>query len=234
MILKHNHRQGTSSEWANILNRFREGIVTDEDFELLKSRVTEDTILDVDAMHLIYTNVEFQDHNDQMLNILPADLKLNSSIKVYPKGRKPKITKAGTIENRQILDVLKIKVGARCVMTVNLNTVDSMVNGATGTIMGLEFKDENIDCLIVKFDKPSWGEQQRSKYPILAEKYKSVNGTPIFRYETEIQLSTNKGKSLGSGSIAKVHQFPIMINYASTAHKIQVRELYKRVLTILA
>ena len=35
MILIHNHRQGARQEWANVLNRFRLGIVTDEDFELI-------------------------------------------------------------------------------------------------------------------------------------------------------------------------------------------------------
>ena len=49
MILKHNHRQGNDSEWTNVLNRFREGIVTDADFEMLQERVTEDQVLDFDA-----------------------------------------------------------------------------------------------------------------------------------------------------------------------------------------
>ena len=41
-ILKYNHRQGASSEWANVLNRFREGIVNEEDLNLLKERETDD------------------------------------------------------------------------------------------------------------------------------------------------------------------------------------------------
>ena len=31
-----------------------------------------------------------------------------------------------------------------------------------------------------------------------------------------------KGKLLGAGSVAKVYQFPLIVNYASTNHKIQV------------
>ena len=41
-ILRHNHRQGGSNEWANILNEFREGIVSEENLKLLQSRVTDD------------------------------------------------------------------------------------------------------------------------------------------------------------------------------------------------
>ena len=124
MILKHNHRQGNDSEWTNVLNRFREGIVIDADFEMLQERVTEDQVLDFDAMHLCYTNEEFQGHNGQMLNLLQIDEISASAVKIYPKGRKPWIQKDGRIENRNVLDVLKIKVGARCILTVNLDTVD--------------------------------------------------------------------------------------------------------------
>ena len=194
----------------------------DTDFEMLQERVTEDQVLDFDAMHLCYTNEEFQGHNGQMLNLLQIDEISALAVKIYPKGRKPWIQKDGRIENRNVLDVLKIKVGARCILTVNLDTVDDLVNGATGTIIAVEYKDNNLNCIIVKFDNPKWGTKHRAQYPGFAAKYKYQNGTPIFRYEMEIQLSSRRGKILGAGSVAKVHQFPLMINYASTAHKIQV------------
>ena len=222
MILEFNHQQGESKEWANFLNQFRKGIVTDENYELLKSRVTEDPLLDFDAMFISFTNPETQNHNETMLDKLPSSLASINSVKMFPKGRKPKITKAGTIENRQIMDVLDLKVGARCLLTSNLNTVDELVNGAAGTIVGFETKDNNINCIIIKFDSPSCGQQHREKFPQLANKYYAENGTPIFRQEIEITLNSNKGKSLGRGSVAKVHQFPIMLNYGSTAHRIQV------------
>ena len=222
MILKFNHRQGASGEWANVLNRFRQGIVTDEDFELLKGRVTEDPLLEFDAMYLSFTNLEAQDHNDKMLDKLPSPLVQIKAIKMYPKGREPKIKKAGTIENRPIMNILKLKVGARCLLTSNLNTVDGLVNGASGSIIGLETNNDGINAIITKFDNPSCGQQHRGNFPRLANKYHSDNGTPIFRQELEITLNSNKGKSLGRGSIAKVQQFPMMMNYGSTTHKIQV------------
>ena len=141
---------------------------------------------------------------------------------MYPKGRKPKISKDGRIEERAILNVLKLKVGARCVLTSNLDTSDDLVNGACGTIRALEIKDDVIQCIVVEFDSESCGEQHRAKYPGLSKKYVSKNGTPIFQQEVEIQLQSKSGKGLGIGSTAKIRQFPIMIYYASTAHKIQV------------
>ena len=85
MILEYNHRQGESKEWANVLNQFRKGIVTDENYELLKGRVTEDPLLEVDAMFISFTNPETQDHNETMLNKLPLTLVSIDSVKMYPK-----------------------------------------------------------------------------------------------------------------------------------------------------
>ena len=40
MLLKHNHRQGEGKLWVESLNRIREGIVTEQDEILLKTRKT--------------------------------------------------------------------------------------------------------------------------------------------------------------------------------------------------
>ena len=50
------------------------------------------------------------------------------------------------------------------------------------------------------------GQAQREKYPNLAAKYASDNGTPIFRQEMETMGKTKKGHKLGTGSTAKVYQ----------------------------
>ena len=66
------------------------------------------------------------------------------------------------------------------------------------------------------------GQMQRTRYPRYAEKYKENNGTPIFRQEMEAMGRTRKGGNLGHGSTAKIQQFPLIIYYGSTNHKIQV------------
>ena len=223
MLLTHNHRQGEARLWVERLNRFRMGIVTDEDFKALEERRTDDPHLDFNSMHLSFLNTNVQNHNDKMLEFLKTPLIATQATKVYPKGRTPTIKSGGRIEDLQVLDVLNFKIGARCVMVYNVNIPDGLVNGSTGIIIGVEYKKNNVDCIIVKFDKDTSGQQQRERYPGLTAKYKSQNGTPIFRHEIECTLPTKMGKSLGFGSIAKINQFPLIVNYASTAHKIQVR-----------
>ena len=82
----------------------------------------------------------------------------------------------------------------------------------------MEYKNKSVESIIAKFDSESCGEKQRMKYPKLAEKYKAKSGTPVFRQEIDVTLS-----SRGNGPSAKVLQFPLAINYASTAHRMQVR-----------
>ena len=225
-ILKHNHRQGEGCKWANILNKFREGIVDEEDLELLRGKESEESHLDFDAMHLCYANLETQNHNDKMLSKTAVKLEEIGALKTYPKGRKPNIKPDGRLEDLNILNILKVKVGCRVVMVFNVDVIDDLVNGSTGTVIAFEYnKNKQVHCIIVRFDKDSMGQQQRLKYPNLAEKYKNDNGTPVFRQEMETMGKTRKGHKLGSGSTAKVLQFPLIVNYASTNHKIQVKKI---------
>ena len=223
-ILTHNHRQGASCEWANKLNRFRMGIVTEEDLKALKDRETDDPHHDLDSMHLCYSNDETNDHNKEMLSKLKTPLVEIEAIKLYPKGRTPIIKSGGRLEDLNVLDVLKVKIGARVVMVYNVNTIDDLVNGSTGTVKAIEYNEKKeVDCIIVKFDKDSMGREHRLKYPNLANKYKNCNGTPIFRQEMETMGRKRNGLRLGSGSSAKIYQFPLICYYASTNHKIQVQ-----------
>ena len=218
MILRENHRQGEEKDWANSLNRFRYGIVIEEDLKLLQEKETDDPHLDKDAMHICYTNVEVEEHNTNMVNSLPSELISVESIKRYPKtARKPKVKIDGRIEGSRLLDVFSFKMDARCAMVFNVNTIDGLVNGASGTIVGAEYKNMSVECISVNFDSESCGENQRMKYPNLTQKYKAVNGTPIFHQEIDITLSSRR-----NGPSAKILQFPLAINYASTAHRMQV------------
>ena len=226
MILKHNHRQGNESFWVDCLNRFREGIVTEEDKEILSKRITNEQHLDTEAIHIFYTNMEVSEHNEKMLNILDSPL-ISIKAKKSASGQKqynPPITADGRIENTQFFDNLKIKIGARCSLTWNINTVDELVNGSTGTIVGVETsklsKEKKVEAIIVKCDDPNAGITQRLKYEHISRKYKEVNGTPILRYEHDYNIRSRKGYA--QAATAKIEQFPIRIYYGSTAHKMQV------------
>ena len=222
-LLKHNHRQGALKDWADSLNRIREGAHTEEDEMVLQKRLTQEPFLNENAMHVFYTNKEVHDHNIAMLNKITSAQITFDAIHVTPKGYSPKVTSHGTVQSTQFQDKLQIKIGARCMLIFNINTIDELVNGATGRVVGFERGKKMVknpfDCIIVSFDDETCGQEQRKKYPAISEKYKGSNGTPIFRYELEYQLA---GRAKHHSAKAKVIQFPLRVCYASTAHKMQV------------
>ena len=222
MILKHNHRQGKEKEWANTLNRIRVGNVTEEDMRILKSRLTKDEMLQEYFMHLFFTNREVTEHNDKMLKKMLRKLYLIEAKQYLPGGRKSLVDpKKGTIAKTEFLEILKVKVGARVMLIINFDIMDELVNGSTGTVVGIETaSDGQVQFIIVQFDDPSCGQRQRDKYPTLKDKYAKKNGTPIGKMDHEFFLSSRRGWS--HSTKGKLQQFPLRLAYAQTAHKMQV------------
>ena len=224
LILKKNHRQGEDKVWVDVLNDFRKGIVTDDGEKILRSRVTSDPMLDKTAMHIFYYREHVKNHNETLLNSLPNGIIEVEAIQAKPKGCKSLLNpKKGTIGQTNFFEKLQFKIGARCSMVFNINLMDDLYNGACGTIIGVEHKGGQVDCIIVQFDDPKCGKEQRLKYPELSDKYKEQNGTPIYRYKLEHQLS--KTADWRGAAKAELLQFPLRVNYAQTSHRMQVWDL---------
>ena len=226
MILKHNHRQGKDKSWAESLNRFREGIVWDEDIEVLKSRQIAKPLDDKTSTHIFYYNEGVIAHNKKMLNSLQGELVEEKASQALPKGCKSVInTKKGTIGQSDFQETVRLKERARVMLVYNLDLMDDMYNGATGEVIGVEKKKGEVYCIVVKFEEESVGVQWRikhfSRYPDLKAKYEKENGTPIFRHELKFQLS-KKAPGWKGAAEGKLRQFPLTTNYAQTSHKMQV------------
>ena len=220
-VLKENHRQGEGSVWANHLNNMRVGEVTEEAIELLRTRLTDEPFLDDNSFHIFYTNREVFDHNIKMIDKLQTEeFQIPASL-VHPDYWKPEVNeKDGTVDSTSFLMSMIIKVGARVSMVFNISLIDCLVNGAMGTVVGIEAKGQEVSAIIVAFDNPNAGERQREKYPNLSRKYADVNGTPIMRYDFEYPIKSSSGKPFGTK--ARIIQFPLRLSWASTAHKMQV------------
>lgn len=223
IVLKQNHRQHDAKEWADCLNRLRVGIIIDADVALLESRVTTEQFLDQNSIHVFYMNKDVTAHNKRMLEVLSGILYHCKAINYLPGKNKKVFIKQnkGTVGSTEFLDVFSFKIGARCMLNYNVDLIDNLFNGATGKIVGIEIdKEGTLQWIIVKFDDESYGRELRGRHSNISKKYENVIGTPIQRYELEYHLQTKKGFTLGAK--AKVIQFPLKINYAQTAHKMQV------------
>ena len=224
IVLKHNHRQGEGSEWTELLNRARIAKISEKDIKVLEGKTIKKAPADPKVLHVFYKNDDVHDHNIKMLNKLDTELIENMAIQINPKGFKPKI-KAGRIHDTGMMRKLQIKKGARIKLISNISTLDKLVNGSLGTVIGYEWgKDkhgtEQIAAIIVQLDDPKAGEYQRQKYQRISEKFANQNGTPIFIHDLKYQITSNSGKK--HAPEARVIQFPMRLAWASTAHGVQV------------
>ena len=159
-----------------------------------------------------------------MLEMLEGELLTVKAKLTGPKGYTPHKTVDGRLGNTQMFDELKFKIGARCALTWNISTADGLVNGSYGSIIGIEWtsklsKERRIHAIIVKFDDDKAGKRHQQRNERLSRKYENRNGTPILCQEVEYNIPARKGVHAAT---AKIEQFPIRINYASTAHRMQV------------
>jgi len=112
---------------------------------------------------------------------------------------------------------LQLKIGAKVMLTYNIDTSDGLTNGARSTLVGImEDCKNDISKLIVEFENESVGAEKRRKNPQIREKY--PNGTTIEKVNFSFSISKSK-KSVVSN--ASVIQFPLKLAFACTAHKVQ-------------
>ena len=230
VVLKRNFRQGEGDPWTELLNRARVGESTDEDIKLLRSK--KHTLLSKEqydlATHLFYTNPEVLEHNTHMLNSMPSELiEIEAKVDV-PKGSgyKPQINAWGLIDKTNYTMHLELKIGARVMLIYNVCIPDNLVNGRFGTLIDITVtKTGEPEALIISFDNPETGVEQRQEFKLIAEKYKDQNGCPIFKEPTEYNIDCKSKKARKEGKVhgakCKLTQFPIRLAWATTGHKVQ-------------
>ena len=111
MNLEINHRQGKDKEYADILNRVREGKHTDEDMEKLKERILPygHPHLDEVALFIVCVKKTCAKINNQYIDNFPGD-EINIQAKHFlstEKKFKPFICqKEGTVGNTSFMQLL--------------------------------------------------------------------------------------------------------------------------------
>ena len=108
-------------------------------------------------------------------------------------------------------------------LTINLDVKDSLSNGSVGTIKGV-LRDENgeVKILMVQFDNNDSGREMRRCNP----QYKEIfpNCTPIKKQAHK--YTTSKSSKGVKSNVATVFQFPLILSFASTTHKIQGQTIF--------
>ena len=100
--------------------------------------------------------------------------------------------------------ILNVKIGARIMVTTNIDVGDGLTNSATGTISDIVMNDSSIQikAILVAFDYDTIGKEARYQS---IYKYLKVGAIPIFESETTFHVGRKNSKSFQ----ASRRQFPL-------------------------
>ena len=129
------------------------GEESSEDLKLLSTRIRHrnDPSIPKDAVYIFATNIQVNKMNKVCLEQLETEefvVKAKVSHKTM-KNYKPLVDNDGNIHGTGLQNELKLKIGAKVLLTNNLRTSDGLTNGAFGEILGYEFKlDDSLKALL--------------------------------------------------------------------------------------
>lgn len=112
---------------------------------------------------------------------------------------------------------------ARIMLIKNLDVSDGLVNGATGKILDIIHSESSSSfpkAIVIQFDNRKIGRIARQSSKISLQGYEC--GVPILPAE----VKQNAGRSDSSPEITRI-QFPVVLCWACTIHKVQGATLDK-------
>ena len=236
-LLTTNHRQANDKTWAEILNRIRTGQPTDADIDALKQRTTIDTSVPPfdTALRIFPTRKQVKEYNDQCLTLLTssqttspaiydiAAIDTKTSAPAYLTDEQIQESKPDSeSETAGLAEILKLAQGSRVMLIRNVYTDEGLVNGAQGSVEGIEWGDDHDTMprgVYVKFDNPSIG--------------RSLRNPTDHQYREAILIRPITASFYGKFNVHWSHtQLPLTPCWATTVHKVQGITLLHAVIDI--
>ena len=222
-------RQKGDNILIDLLNKVRIGELDVDSENILKSRFINqnDPNYPIDAIHIFAENKPANRHNENMLNTNENVLYTIPAVDGIPKNvSQAQINRAlnkNQSETGGLAAILMLKVNARVMLTSNIDIEDRLINGQIGTVKRVVMNIENkVAKIYIKFDDSKAGIDALNK-----DNYGKRNGlVPIETICVSIKLKTNKPSS----PVIKRTQFPLMLAWACTVHKVQGLSLEQAVI----
>ncbi|XP_066913784.1 uncharacterized protein [Clytia hemisphaerica] len=205
-------RQSGDSEFAELLNRLREGNHTSADIEKISSfEQTDTTEWPENFMKMYITNRLKDQQNSLCLRQCKEWGNKHTSLAKDESRTKVSLKKDMPInETAGLPKELTICVGARVMLTINKDVEDKLINGSTGIVRYIQGLRNNkpSGMILVQFDNPSSGNKLKDSR--LKYEYKSCvpihPETKTFKFN-DIEITRK--------------QFPLIVAFATTIHKAQ-------------
>ena len=213
-------RQRGDRTFSELLCRVRTNSCTSDDIRTLKSReIAADAVnYPTQALHVYRLNANVDTRNILMLNNL-APQSAQYTIKAIDSvaGQTSHISLSSLSDKRSetggLHSTLKLAIGARVMLTANLDVSDGLVNGARGEVVHVVTNNNSeVTSVLVKFDNNRVGLKSIQTSPHRA---RFPHAVPLIKYEV---VFFAKGKR---GSEIKRLQFPLTLAWATTIHKVQ-------------
>ena len=171
-------------------------------------------------------------HNESVLNALSTEGCKFIAIDSLAGDTSGEITEKfrDTLKELKVCDTqglpyeLYLKISARYLMTINSDTSDGLVNGATGILQSIKYgtrsdTQERVPVVLwIEFDDPTVGKEKRVK-----SKARYLRDDTVLKTWTPIGLETKRFKRGRGVSCYRVvrKQFPFIVAEALTNHKSQ-------------
>jgi PIF1-like helicase/Helitron helicase-like domain at N-terminus/Herpesvirus tegument protein, N-terminal conserved region len=224
-------RQKDDALFANMLNRLAVGEMTSEDLSLMQERMFNGKLQDIprEALHLFRTNAEVSAFNNQRLSTYNTETAVFDAFdRVIGDG--PDDAREYTLAQAVGLELCKtfglplrlvLKVEARYLLSVNIDTSDGLVNGALGVLRRIDYgTNEKGDRIPLRawldFNDPHVGSAARAKFSALVKQCDiNAEWTPIDPINRIIYRRQHSNLQVNR------IQFPLNVAEGMTVHKIQ-------------
>ena len=216
-------RQKDDQQFTELLNRFRTASQTEKDIDCINSRSITPLAdnYPLDALHIWAENNPVNKHNNKQLEQLSTPLFVLRATDQYPsnitKQDIDRVLSRGRSETGGLDFEVKIKEGARVMLTTNIDIADRLINGQMGTVMKIHVNKvaQKRTVLYIKFDDHRAGT---SLIEASSSTYARENGAvPIEPVLSKIKVQPGKPSS---PEVQRI-QFPITLAWACTVHKVQ-------------
>ena len=197
-------RQSEDPGFASLLNRVRTGDHTEQDcIELLKLNETDTSNWSSEPLKLYPTNKLANEEN--MKDIESLDSPKITIVSCDLPQEIPSTTPLNKTGN--LAKTVTVCIGARFMLTVNLDTSDHLVNGSLGSIKHIVKSTQPMNTLLlIKFDSAVAGDSRKGRFPL---------------NKTWVPIGT-ESRSFRLGNVNYTRkQIPGILAHAITMHKAQ-------------
>ena len=184
-------RQQDCIQFAELLNRMREGLYTVDDIQTLETRLISADAPDypASAQHLFRTNAEVDRHNSQVFNTCTLHkltvAAVDSVVGVVSDDLADHILQLVPQDARKTMQLpewISLAVGCRYEISINVNISDGLANSAGGVLQKIQLSGDSHSAsgvIWLQFDDASVGSQARADNRALYKHDINHSWTPI-------------------------------------------------------